>query len=243
MKIAPTGQSVITNSSGNTFRIVRNSDKSFRIMPVESDYAGGGNALGISSSTPTTQDYSNISKMKWTFEPVVNRFFSEYNPERFDDPSVKERLNCYGYVMGHQNIKDCAESNTYLSGYVRFFLITRHAISDYPHGKVDIQRGIQCETNYKDMAGDNMFTSSNISIGEKEACIDTYNDVDFYVFKPTATRNYTIKTTSFRIDSKGVIGNIDVDDLDCEIYDKNGSLVYTAKNVGQINKEFSLIGG
>lgn len=145
--------------------------------------------------------------------------------------------------LNNQNIKDCAESNTYLSGHVRFFLITRHAISDYSHGKVDIRRGIQCETNYKDMAGDNMFTSSSLSIGEHEGCIDTYNDVDFYVFKPTTTCNYTIQTTSFRKDENGLINNIDIDDLDCEIYDKNGKLVYNDRRSGQVNNVFNLTGG
>lgn len=369
MKGVTTNEAVTTNSLGNAFRILRNADGTFRIMPTGVSYARVSNAIGVNSNYASIQEYSNIGSMKWTFEPVVNRFFSEYTPEKYNDDSVKERLNCYGYVMGHilhydvtgglpykqqpgdfalssdfnriksvsiypdvyldnmefnlkldadrlgytvkeyipngdtveqfgsnsrliavavkcynpfsyhfymqhndgtwshkkgenevtnkvyvlnksepiylnnQNIIECANANNYLSGHVRFFEITRDAVADYSHGKVDIKKEIQSELYYKDVAGDNMFTSSNISIGEQEACIDTYNDVDFYVFKPTATRNYTIKTTSFRIDSNGVIGNIDVDDLDCEIYDKNGSLVYTAKNVGQINKEFNLTGG
>ena len=97
-----------------------------------------------------------------------------------------------------------------------------------------------------------MFTSSSLSIGEQEGCIDTYNDIDFYIFKPTTTRNYTIQTTSDRRHEEynsqkkeyyTVIGDMNVDDLDCEIYDKNGSLVYTATNVGQVNKQFYLTGG
>lgn len=364
MKIASNGQSVITNSLGNTFRIVRNSDKTFRIMPVESDYAGGGNALGISSNTLTTQNYSNISLMKWTFEPVVNRFFSEYTPEKFNNASgydeIQKRANCYAYALGfmehyylsnddnqrpgdfaedkglvkwnispeniwdnmkldaarlgysiieystendtveqfgsnsrliafvfcgydndfhfymqhndgtwshkpgvkkatnlrlncynnpnlppeylnNENIKLYAGEGKYSSSSLRFYLITKDAVNDYPHGERNTTK--PNTLYFTDMAGDNMFTSSSLSIGEQEGCIDTYNDVDFYVFKPTTTRNYSIKTTSLRISRDGVVGNIDVDDLDCEIYDKNGSLVYTAKNVGQVNKQFYLTGG
>lgn len=372
MKISSNGQSVITNSSGNTFRIVRNSDKTFRIMPVESDYAGG-NALGISSSTPTTQNYSNISEMKWTFEPVVNRFFSEYIPEKYNNFYTQGRLNCYAYAFGfienyyisrdgkqqpglfaadsdkdlrksldvHNNMPELmnnfvynmnldasnlgytiteyisnrdtveqfgsdsrlialvidnssryhfymqhndgtwshkdgdtkarntafshTESNpqylnngnikqyvykNYELGMCKFFIITKDAVSDYPHDKSNSPK--QNIFYFTDMAGDNMFTSSNISIGKQEACIDTYDDVDFYVFKPTATRNYTIQTTSDRRHEEynsqkweyyTVIGDINVDDLDCEIYDKNGSLVYADKRGGQINKEFNLTGG
>lgn len=371
MKGMATNDAVTTNSSGNTFRIIRNADGTFRIMPAGESYARVSNAIGANSNYASIQEYSNISSMKWTFEPVVNRFFSEYNPEKFNESSVKQRLNCYGYVMGHilhysetgnlllpykqqpgdfaysskfnlikdssiypdvyldnmefnlkldaarlgysvteyvpngntveqfgansrliavtvrcynpfsyhfymqhndgtwshkkgenevtdkvylrndpipkylnnQNIIEYAESNTYLSGHVRFFEITRPAISDYSHGKVDIQGGIQAEIYYKDMAGENMFTSSNIVIGEQEACIDKHNDVDFYVFNPTITRNYTIQTTSFKTSDNGAISDIDADDLDCEIYDKNGNLVYTDKNTGQINKVFVLNSG
>ena len=113
-----TGQSVTTQASGNYFRIIRNgkgtdttevlpnivfinADNTFRIMPAGSNYASVSNAIGISSGYATLQEYSNISTMKWTFEPVVNRFFSEYTPEKYNNTIVKNRLNCYGYVMGH----------------------------------------------------------------------------------------------------------------------------------------------
>ena len=152
------------------------------------------------------------------------------------------RLKCYKNpnlppeYLSNNNIIRYANDSSYDGGELKFFIITKDAVSDYPHDKSNsIKQNI---FYFTDMAGDNMFTSSNISVGEQEACIDTYNDVDFYVFKPTASRNYSIKTTSFRI-----VGNIDVDDLDCEIYDKNGNLVYTDKRSGQINKAFNLIGG
>lgn len=97
-----------------------------------------------------------------------------------------------------------------------------------------------------------MFASSPISIGEQEACIDTYNDVDFYIFKPNTTRTYTIQTTSDRRREEFngstreydlFIEDINIDDLDCEIYDKYGKLVYYDKKAGQINRDFYLSGG
>lgn len=94
MKGVTTNEAVTTNSLGNAFRILRNADGMFRIMPTGVSYARVSNAIGVNSNYALIQEYSNISSMKWTFEPVVNRFFSEYNPERFNDPSVKERLNC-----------------------------------------------------------------------------------------------------------------------------------------------------
>ena len=370
MKGMATNDAVTTNSSGNTFRIIRNADGTFRIMPAGESYARVSNAIGANSNYASIQEYSNISSMKWTFEPVVNRFFSEYNPEKFNESSVKQRLNCYAYAFGfmehyymydssqqepgdfastedmhlvqsasvynnsnelmnrivnnmaldasrlgysiteytpndtvveqfgansrliavvtrslssfhfymqhndgtwshkpgvfnvtnlrldctedptlepeylnNSNIIDCANDDIYDGGALKFFIITKDAVSDYPHKPLDYHDTTATPLFFTDMAGDNMFTSSSLSIGEQEACIDTYNDIDFYVFKPTITRNYTIQTSSFRTNDKGVIGDINIDNLDCEIYDKNGTLVYEAKNIGQINKSVLLNSG
>lgn len=373
MKGMTTNDAVTTNSSGNTFRIIRNADGTFRIMPAGDSYARVSNAIGVNSNYASIQEYSNISSMKWTFEPVVNRFFSEYTPERFYDSSIISRLNCYAYAFGfiegyhistdgkqqpglfaadsdrdlikslgvHNNMPELMNNfvynmnldasnlgytiteyissgdtveqfgsdsrlialvidnssryhfymqhndgtwshkngderarntafshtesnpkylnngnikqyvyNSYELGVCKFFIITKDAVSDYPHDKSNSTK--QNIFYFTDMAGDNMFTSSSLSIGEQEACIDTYNDVDFYVFKPPTTRNYTIQTTSDRRHQEynaqiheytTFIEDINLDDLDCEIYDKNGNLVYTDKRLGQINKAFNLIGG
>lgn len=88
MKGVTTNEAVTTNAEGNKFRIIRNADGTFRIMPAGANYARVSNAIGISS-------------MKWTFEPVVNRYFSEYTPDRFNTAQVKERMNCYGYAFGY----------------------------------------------------------------------------------------------------------------------------------------------
>lgn len=369
MKGMATNDAVTTNSSGNTFRIIRNADGTFRIMPAGESYARVSNAIGVNSNYASIQEYSNINSMKWTFEPVVNRFFSEYNPEKFNDAdgydNIQKRANCYAYALGimehyylyndaqqdpgefasdislrkplsgdentlmnnllfnmnldaerlgyditeyipngesveqfgsnsrliavvlcsydddyhfylqhndgtwshkrgirevtnlrincinnpnltpeylnNKNIKQYAGEGKYSSSSLKFLIITKDAVSDYPHDKSNSPR--QNIFYLTDMAGDNMFTSSGLSIGEQEACIDTYNDVDFYAFNPTITRNYTIQTTSFKTSDNGAISDIDADDLDCEIYDKNGNLVYTDKNTGQINKVFVLNSG
>lgn len=379
MKGMTTNDAVTTNSSGNTFRIIRNADGTFRIMPAGDSYARVSNAIGVNSNYASIQEYSNISSMKWTFEPVVNRFFSEYTPEKFNDvisyDNIQDRLNCYAYALGimehyylddssqqspgklasnidlrkplvgnedvlmnnlifnmnldaerlgyditeytpngnsveqfgsnsrliavvcsydndfhfymqhndgtwshkpgvrkvtnlrlkcidnpkltpeylnNENIKQYAGEGKYSSSSLKFLIITKDAVSDYPHKPLNYNATTATPLFFTDIAGDNMFTSSSLSIGEQEGCIDTYNDIDFYVFKPTTTRNYTIQTTSDRRHQEyntqiheytTFIEDINLDDLDCEIYDKNGNLVYTDKRSGQINKAFNLIGG
>lgn len=366
MKGVNTNDAVTTNTSGNQFRIIRNADGTFRIMPAGANYARVSNAIGISSNYATIQEYSNISSMKWTFEPVVNRYFSEYTPDRFNTDQVKERMNCYGYAfrymlrhdftsglpykqtpgefetqeainatlfewlsdgvssnlmnkivnnmnldaarfgytiteytptgnsvqqfgansrliavvasatssfhfymqhndgtwshkqgeyavtnyydiwnvgrvyLTNDNIQiyagDASNSNSVYNGYilgvVKYFIITKDAVADYPHGPKNTSGSIPpsevTETYYKDQAGDCMFTASSISTGTIKASFDTDNDIDFYVFNSSAG-NYTLITSCN--------GN----DIDCDIYDYNGNLIQTDHNSGQVNTTFSIV--
>lgn len=118
MKGMTTNDAVTTNSSGNTFRIIRNADGTFRIMPAGDSYARVSNAIGVNSNYASIQEYSNISSMKWTFERVVNRFFSEYTPEKFNDvisyDNIQDRLNCYAYALGimeHYYLDDSSQQS------------------------------------------------------------------------------------------------------------------------------------
>jgi len=351
MKGMATNDAVTTNSSGNTFRIIRNADGTFRIMPAGESYAKVSNAIGVNSNYASIQEYSNINSMKWTFEPVVNRFYSEYTPEKFPDATDLHSFNCYGYAFRHivyggmqepgdfasledkasvissirsdnadeslnkiifnmeldakrlgyslteyvptnnkieqfgsnsrliavitptdgdfhfymqhndgtwshkpgiKPITDKAFSSTdsnpiylnndninyyiadgkYNRGSWKFFIITRDAVYDYPHDSLLFASSELIELYYKDMAGDNMFTASNISIGTKEACFDFYYDVDFFVLNSSTTRVYTITTTC------------DADyDIECEIYDYNGELIVSNTTVGQVNARFSVYAG
>lgn len=153
------------------------------------------------------------------------------------------------YIFNNGNIKTYIYDR-YSDGEYKFFIITKDAVSDYPHDTSNSLR--QNIFYFTDMAGDNMFTSSSLSIGEQEACIDTYNDVDFFLFKPTVTRNYTIQTTScqkrreFNSSTCEYITfteKIDEDNLDCEIYDKNGKSILTDTEDKQVNITYSFIAG
>ena len=366
MKGTATGEAVTTNSSGNKFRIIRNADGTFRIMPAGSNYASVSNAIGISSGYATLQEYSNISTMKWTFEPVVNRFFSEYTPEKFNDDSVRNRLNCYGYVMGHilkynisisgnykqqpgefayssdlsslkphiatssevyldnieynmnldanrlgytvteyvpenetveqfgsdsrliavvvkcfgtypyhfymqhndgswshkkgenevtnkvytinnsepiylnnQNIIEYAGDNNYINGTVRFFVITRDAVADYAHGTYDSDIEQEAELYYTDIAGDNLFTASHISTDTQYGCIDTCNDEDYFVISSTTNKKHLIVTSSYIKDESGASIASNSEDLNCDIYDYNGNLIYSDTEIGQVYTEIT----
>lgn len=360
MKGVTTGESVITSSTGNTFRIIRNEDDTFRIMPAGDSYAWVSNAIGISSNYATIQEYLNDDTMKWTFEPVVNKYFSEYSPDDYNvtsgDYPTQYRMNCYGYAfcnmlyyadyskytyykqqpgefastsnkanrkiniisnnptesmdnivynmkldasrlgytlteytpsgstvnqygsdsrliaivtgnedyhyymqhndgtwshkpgegkvtncsilstssapvyLTNENIQSLANQGMYAGGDLKFFVITRDAIADHPHGIEN--SSTQSTLYYKDIAGSFMFTASTLSLSTKNACFDYYDDVDFYTFVPTSTKTYTLSTTC---DSG--------DDIDGIIYDCNGNIITTAKNVGQINRTFNATSG
>ncbi len=365
MKGASTGNIVNTATVGNKYRIILNSDNTFRIMPDNADNAGISNALGIELNKAYIREYNYISTMSWTFEPVVNRYFSEYTPEKCNGYPIKERLNCYAYSFGfiehyyalkynmqrpglfasdsdwssieslfdtdatglmnkmifnlnldasnlgytlteytpsdgiveqfgantrliavvvgtynnrfhfymqhndgtwsHKNgdINDARNTafsstssnliylnnnnilqyayDTYETGVLKFFIITKDSIIEYPHGLSETSE--QNDFYITDVAGDNMFTSSNIEIGDKTGCIDTPHDIDYFIFTPQETRNYTIRTSSFKTNRDSIIYDVDVDDIDCEVYNQNGQLIYTIRNIGQINTTLNLVDG
>lgn len=348
-----TGDYVTTSSTDNQFRIIRNADGTFRIMPATGSYARVSNAIGVNSNYASIQEYSNIDTMKWTFEPVVNRFYSEYTPEKINDFYIKDRLNCYAYAFGFVEYYDVldggkqqpglfasdadkdliknlyafndsaelmnrivynmhldasnigyslteytteddtveqfgsdsrliavvASSNdryhfytqhndgtwshktgdfaarntafsstdsepiyldnrnikqyvydSYSGGICKFFIITKDAVYDYSHGKSNSPT--QNVFYFSDLAGDNMFTASSISIGTTEACFDTINDVDFFVISSDTTKLCTITTTCE--------SNYDIE---CEIYNYNGELVVSHTVIGQVNTKLPVYAG
>lgn len=358
MKGTATNESVTTNTTGNNFRIIRNSDGTFRIMPAGANYARVSNAIGIKSNYASIQEYKNDDMFKWTFEPVVNKYFSEYSPDNFNDTTstapAQYRMNCYGYAfcnilyygdysgkykqqpgefattankanvrsnivlydpatsmenvvynmrldasrlgynmteytptgttvnqygansrliavvtgntdyhfymqhndgswshkpgttavtnrsisstqenpvyLTNDNIKQLANQGLYAGGKLKFFIITRDAVADHPHGIAN--NTTQSVLYYKDIAGDFMFTSATLSVGTKQACFDYYNDIDYYVFTPSSTKTYTL-TTNCSSDY----------DIDGMIYDCNGNIIASSTNVGQINVKFNATSG
>ena len=132
--------------------------------------------------------------------------------------------------LDNSNIITYAADYIYSGGEVKFFIISKDAVMDYPHGA----RSIVTETPlyFTDIAGDNMFTSSNIYSGITIASFDTFNDVDFYKFIPISTYNLTISTTC--------LNNYDIN---CEIYDYNGNIIASDTTVGQVNKTINVIQG
>lgn len=376
MKGVTTNQALTTNSNGNDFRIIRNSgnsDSTFRIMPFGTNYASVSNGIKVVSGYASIKEYSNVESMKWTFEPVVNRFFSLYSPEKYSDTlyyHISRRMNCYAYAFGfieHYSISDdgkqqpgyfasnlvasnsgttaseilnnifqnmlqdsyqlgysieeylppsnnesveqfgsdtrliaviaspinryhfymqhndgtwshkdgdselrntafCSTNSNpiylnnnnirqhiydrYETGEYKFFKITKDAVNDYPHCQSNTE--FQKRFYLTDIAGDNIFTSSYINLGEHEASIDTNTDTDFYVFNVPTTRNYTIQTTSCRVtrefsgqtrDYEIVSELYNVDNLNCNIYDENGKIKFYDSGSGQVNISFQAIAG
>ena len=64
-----------------------------------------------------------------------------------------------------------------------------------------------------------------------------------FVFTPSQTWNYLFQTTSFVQDRYGIVSDTNIDDLDCYIYDKNGQVIYTITNIGQVNATINLTYG
>ena len=139
-------------------------------------------------------------------------------------------------VLTNSNIIARANEGAYSNGSLKFFVITKSAIIDHPHGT-------RCCTSwpcshsqsslfYSDKAGDYLQTSVTKYTGNTSARMDFAQDHDVYCFTPTTTKTYTISTTC----------SSDVD-IDCKVYNASGSMINSSTSTGQVNLSISLTAG
>ena len=70
----------------------------------------------------------------------------------------------------------------YAGGDLKFFVITRDAIADHPHGIEN--SSTQSTLYYKDIAGSFMFTASTLSLSTKNALIIMMMSIFTHLFQP-----------------------------------------------------------
>ena len=183
----------------------------------------------VASATSSFHFYMQHNDGTWSHkqgEYAVTNYYDIWNVGRVY--LTNDNIQIYAGDASNSN----SVYNGYILGVVKYFIITKDAVADYPHGPKNTSGSIPpsevTETYYKDQAGDCMFTASSISTGTIKASFDTDNDIDFYVFNSSAG-NYTLITSCN--------GN----DIDCDIYDYNGNLIQTDHNSGQVNTTFSIV--
>lgn len=141
-------------------------------------------------------------------------------------------------ILTNSNIKRLANQGYYANGALKFFIITKSAVVDYPHGALCCGdenwpcSHAQSTFNLNDVAGDYLQTSKRKFIGSCSGRIDFAQDHDVYYFTPTSTGTYTITTSC----SSGA-------DLDCKVYDRFGEIMMVQTNVGQVNFTATLESG
>lgn len=140
--------------------------------------------------------------------------------------------------LTNENIQRCANEGRYADGELRFFVITKPAVIDYPHGERCCSAlfwpcsHTQIPLYPQEKAGDNLQTACTKYVGNTSGRIDYADDHDFYCFIPSATRTYTIKTTC-ATDA----------DLDCKVYNNAGIVCKSMVNSGQVNASMRLVAG
>lgn len=103
-------------------------------------------------------------------------------------------------VLTNSNINKYANEGMYTGGPIRYYLITKDAITDYPHGSNYPDYGSEAALSYKNYsyrAGDDFKTSCLIpSSCSFKAKFDYFDDYDFYYFTATWPGTYRITTSS-----------------------------------------------
>lgn len=124
-------------------------------------------------------------------------------------------------VITDSNIATAVTEGGYDDG-VRYYLIGKSAIADYPHNNGHALSALYTTTSFLDCAGDTISKAATITGSSKTARFDYANDVDYFEFKPTVTGTYTF-TTSLTSSTY---------DVDMVIYDNQGNVLTSDYSTG-----------
>lgn len=141
-----------------------------------------------------------------------------------------------GVTLTNANIKALANEGFYANGALKFFVISKTAVVDYPHSAHCCIEWPCSHTQsilyHKELAGDYLQTAKTKYIGSTSARIDFAEDHDVYCFVPDTTQIYKI-TTTYTSEA----------DLDCKIYDNTGSVFTKDTLTGSVNFNVRLLAG
>jgi len=137
-----------------------------------------------------------------------------------------------GVAITDSNIATCVTEGYYDDG-VRYYLIGKSAIADYPHNSGHSDSSLYSSTAFRDRAGDDITKATGIA-GSSTLCHFDYPlDTDYYEFIPSVSATYNI-TTSLNYGSY---------DTDIVVFNSNNTVLASDYTVGNANINISLIAG
>ena len=145
--------------------------------------------------------------------------------------AVSNKSLTSGVVITDENASWTLREGKYNDG-IRYYLIKKSAVVDYPHGGGHASGTTYTTTYFKDCAGDTISKASSITTSTT-ARFDYAEDVDYYAYVPSTTATYTF-TTSLTLSSYNV---------QMVIYDTYGNILVSDYNSGNANIACSLTQG
>ena len=137
-----------------------------------------------------------------------------------------------GVAITDSNISTCVSEGGYDDG-VRYYLIGKSAIADYPHNSGQDPSSLYSSTAFRDRAGDDITKATSIA-GSSTLCRFDYPlDTDYYEFIPTVSATYNI-TTSL---------NYGPYDTDIVVFNSNNTVLASDYTVGNASINISLTAG
>lgn len=240
------GEFASTSNKANTVNNIVVGNPTASMANVVSNMRLDASRLGFtlteySTSSSTVAQYGDSSRLIAVVTGVSDyHFYMQHNDGTWSHkPGSKAIINTSltsKILLTNSNIKTLANEGAYANGALKFFVITKTAVVDYPHGT-------RCCLNWpcshtqsalyrKEVAGDYLQTSKTKNTGNTVARIDFAQDHDVYCFTPSTTKTYTITTTC----SSGA-------NLDCILYDDAGVQIGSSTPSGQVSITITLVAG
>lgn len=110
-----------------------------------------------------------------------------------DDPVTTLSLDTQVTITDN-NISSCVTEGYYDDG-VRYYLIGKSAIADYPHSDGHVTTSLKTSTLFSDRAGDMVSKATRITGSSCLCRFDYAVDTDYFEFIPTSTGTYHITTS------------------------------------------------
>ena len=173
------------------------------------------------TTIPNATTYTNRRLIAVVVAPTDYHFYIQHSDNTWSHKRgtlvpQSDCISCH-LELTNENIRAHACEGTYSEGMVKFFYITKNAITDFKHDDGSASSVTYTTPTYTDLAGSNRFAAQDISGSQEsymEGEIDYPGDTDYYGFYSSDTGTFTVWVQSSSNYS-----------LQIRVHDSSGALV------------------
>lgn len=197
----------------------------------------------IPNSSTIAQYGTNSRMIALVTGNIDYHFYMQHNDGKWShkpgESEVSNKSISTKVILTNSNIQAKANEGIYAGGQIKFFIITKNAIMDNPHGDFCCypeNRPCNHPQNtlyYREQAGDYFQTSKTMTLGTISGKFDYSEDHDVFCFIPQTTRVYNVSGSMTSTS----------DNIDCIVYDNSSTKLRGIEEIGNFSVSYKMIAG